>query len=54
MSADRSLTPAHLRLIEALAEVMAQDYLTEQREAQSQSAAQRSEHAPVADLDEAA
>lgn len=52
--ADRPLTPAHLRLLDALAEVMARDYLTEQRQAQSQSDVQRSEHAPVADLDEAA
>jgi hypothetical protein len=49
-----SLSPAHLRLIEALAGEVAREYLTEHSEAQSQSAAARSDHAPVADLDEAA
>ncbi len=48
------LTEAHMRLIEALAAEAAREYLTAQREAQSQSGAARSDHAPVADLDEAA
>ena len=51
---DGTLTPAHLRLIEALAERDVQDYLREQAALRLASEAERPKHVPLPPAEKAA